>query len=56
MKPTRDLARAILPYGANIRVISPDSLRRTVASLALNAYKNNKFDDNTNIKQHEDKI
>jgi predicted DNA-binding transcriptional regulator YafY len=43
MKPTRDLARAILPYGANIRIISPDSLRRTVVSLALDAYKNNKF-------------
>jgi hypothetical protein len=42
MKPTRDLVRAILPYGANIRVISPDSLRRTVASLAIDAYKNNK--------------
>jgi arginine repressor len=41
MKPTRDLARAILPYGANIRVIAPDSLRSTVASLALAAYNNN---------------
>jgi predicted DNA-binding transcriptional regulator YafY len=43
MKPTRDLARAILPYGANIRVIAPDNLRCIVASLALDAYKNNKF-------------
>jgi arginine repressor len=50
MKPTRDLARAILPYGANIRVIAPDSLRRTVASLALDAYKNNKFNEESNIK------
>jgi predicted DNA-binding transcriptional regulator YafY len=47
MKPTRDLARAILPYGANIRVISPDSFRRVVASLALDAYKNNKNNEET---------
>jgi predicted DNA-binding transcriptional regulator YafY len=54
MKPTRDLARAILPYGANIRVISPDSLRRTVASLALATYNNNKYTNEImyNIKQN----
>jgi arginine repressor len=48
MKPTRDLARAILPYGANISVIAPDSLRCTIASLALDAYKNNKNKEESN--------
>jgi predicted DNA-binding transcriptional regulator YafY len=41
MKPTRDLARAILPYGANIRVISPDSLRKLVVTMANDACNNN---------------
>jgi hypothetical protein len=41
MKPTRDLARAILPYGANIRILSPDSLRKLVVTMANDACNNN---------------
>jgi predicted DNA-binding transcriptional regulator YafY len=41
MKPTRDLARAILPYAANIRILSPDSLRKLVVTMANNACNNN---------------
>jgi hypothetical protein len=41
MKPTRDLARAILPWGADIRVEAPEALRTLVREMALGVAGNN---------------
>jgi hypothetical protein len=41
MKPTHDLARAIMPYGKHIRVLEPESLRKELHDMARAVAKNN---------------
>ncbi len=41
MKPSTDLARAILPFGSDIRVVSPDSFRELLHGMASKVAENN---------------
>lgn len=48
MKPTADLARAILPFAHEIRVVRPDSLRELLCSMAKRALENNCLEEEEN--------
>ena len=55
MRPTKDLARALLPYGRNIEVIKPLSLRKMVAEMARATLANNPMPSEEELENEKTK-
>jgi hypothetical protein len=51
MKPTHDLARAIMPYGKHIRVLEPESFRKELHNMAQAVADANDSDENIERKE-----